>query len=65
MDDDKIEQKLLSDSAKFYAGLLLFGEYSEIAANTLDYLYTQELIRINPMLGWNTEIGRASCRERV
>lgn len=63
MDDDKIEQKLLSDSAKFYAGLLLFGEYSEIAANTLDYLYTQELIRINPMLGWNTALATQEIKK--
>lgn len=55
-DDEKIEQKLLSDSAKFCAGLLLFREYNEIAANTLEYLYTQELIQINPMLGWNTAL---------
>ena len=62
-DDEKIEQKLLSDSAKFCAGLLLFMEYSEIAANTLEYLYTQELIQINPMLGWNTALATQEIKE--
>lgn len=62
-DDEKIEQKLLSDSAKFCAGLLLFREYNEIDANTLEYLYTQELIQINPMLGWNTALATQEIKE--
>ena len=62
-DDDKVEQKLLSDSAKFYAGILLFKTYNEIVANTLDRLYTQELIQINPMLRWNTALATQQIKE--
>lgn len=63
--DDKPEQKLLSDPARFYTGILLFKVYNEIAANTLEHLYKQELIRKNPLLEWNTELATNEIKEKA
>ena len=63
--EDAPEQKLLSSSAMVYAGILLFKAYNEIAANTLDHLYKQELIQSNPMLEWNTELATNEIKEKA
>lgn len=54
--NDKPEQNLLTNTARYYAGILLFKAYNEIAANTLDYLYKRELAQLNPLLGWSAEL---------
>ncbi len=63
--NDKPEQKLLTNSARYYAGILLFKAYNEIAANTLDYLYNRELAQINPLLGWSAELATSEIREKA
>lgn len=63
--DDKPEQKLLTNYARYYIGIFLFNAYNQIAANTLDNLYKQELIHINPMLGWSTELATDEIREKA
>ena len=42
---NKPEQRIFSDYARYYTGLLLFKAYNDIAANTLDYLYMPVLFR--------------------
>ena len=62
---DKPEQKLLSYSARFYTGILLFKVYNEITANTLEHLYKQELMQKNPLLEWNTELATNEIKEKA
>lgn len=63
--DEKTEQKLLTNQAKYFIGIFLFQAYNQIAANTLEQLYRQELIHINPMLGWNAELATCELREQA
>ena len=63
--DEKTEQNLLTNQAKYFIGIFLFQAYNQIAANTLEQLYRQELIHINPMLGWNAELATCELREQA
>lgn len=63
--NDKPEQKLLTNSARYFAGILLFKAYNEIAANTLDYLFNRELAQINPLLGLSAELATNEIKEKA
>lgn len=63
--DDKPEQKLLSESARVFLGISLFKAYNQIAANTLNALYARELSGINPLLGWNTGLATSEIKKKA
>lgn len=63
--DDKPEQNLLSDNARYFLGISLFKAYNQIAANTLNTLYARELVSINPMLGWNIGLATSEIKENA
>ena len=63
--DEKTEQKLLTNQAKCFISIFLFQAYNQIAANTLEQLYRQELVHINPMLSWNAELATDEIRDKA
>ncbi|MGN0620203.1 MAG: lanthionine synthetase LanC family protein [Ruminiclostridium sp.] len=66
--NDNPEQKILSDSARYYIGISLFKAYNQIVANTLDSLYNRELAsayRLFPSEKLRTAIQNAFETERT
>ena len=63
--DEKTEQKLLTNQAKYFIGIFLFQAYNQITASTLEQLYRQELEHINPMLSWNAELATDEIRDKA
>ena len=63
--DEKTEQMLLSNQTKYFVSIFLFQAYNQIAASTLEQLYRQELVHINPMLSWNAELATDEIRYKT